>query len=180
MWGSTASLRSRKTTGNPGSSSHIATYGIKAKVAVQNQAVSLTCLLSPLTRSRGMMEPYFLPPDWTFSGIGFRQPQSVALGVRGHQGLEGYGVLRACRHGFKVGPLFADGPDVADTLYQGLASRVSGLPIFLDTPEANPAAIELAKRHGMEPVFETARMYTKGFPAGRIDRCFGVTTFELG
>jgi hypothetical protein len=57
---------------------------------------------------------------------------------------------------------------------------VPGQPIFLDTPEANPAAIELAKRHGMEPVFETARMYTKGSPAERIDRCFGVTTFELG
>ena len=36
------------------------------------------------------------------------------------------------------------------------------------------------ERHGTEPVFETARMYTKGSPAGRIDRCFGVTTFELG
>jgi len=84
------------------------------------------------------------------------------------------------RRGFKIGPLFADDPHIAGTLFQGLASRVPGQPIFLDTPEANPAAIELAKRHGMEPVFETARMYTKGSPAGRIDRCFGVTTFELG
>ena len=71
-------------------------------------------------------------------------------------------------------------PHIAGTLFQGLASRVPGQPIFFDTPEANPAAIELAKWHGMEPVFETARMYTKGAPAGRIDRCFGVTTFELG
>jgi hypothetical protein len=87
-------------------------------------------------------------------------------------------VLRACRRRFKIGPLFADDPHIAGTLFQGLASRVPGQPIFLDTPEANPAAIELAKRHGMEPVFETARI--KGSPAGRIDRCFGVTTFELG
>jgi hypothetical protein len=65
-------------------------------------------------------------------------------------------------------------------LFQGLASRVPGQPIFLDTPEANPAAIELAKRHGMEPVFETARMYTKGSPVEQIDRCFSATTFELG
>jgi Acetyltransferase (GNAT) domain len=109
-----------------------------------------------------------------------RQPQGAAFGVQGKQRLEGYGVLRACRRGFKIGPLFADDPHIAGTLFQGLASRVPGQPIFLDTPEANPAAIELAKRHGMEPVFETARMYTKGSPAGRIDRCFGVTTFELG
>ncbi len=109
-----------------------------------------------------------------------RQPQVAAFGVQGKQGLEGYGVLRACRRGFKIGPLFADDPHIAGTLFQGLASRVPGQPIFLDTPEANPAAIELAKRHGMEPVFETARMYTKGSPAERLDRCFGVTTFELG
>jgi hypothetical protein len=71
-------------------------------------------------------------------------------------------------------------PTIRTSQAHGLASRVPGQPIFLDTPEANPAAIELAKRHGMEPVFETARMYTMGSPAGRIDRCFGVTTFELG
>ncbi|HUI21381.1 MAG TPA: GNAT family N-acetyltransferase [Methylocella sp.] len=109
-----------------------------------------------------------------------RQPQGVAFGVYAKQRLEGYGVLRACRRGFKIGPLFADDSHIADTLFQGLASRVPGQPIFLDTPEANPAAIKLAKRHGMEPVFETARMYTKGLPPGQIDRCFGVTTFELG
>ncbi len=109
-----------------------------------------------------------------------RQPQGAAFAVQGKQRLEGYGVLRACRRGFKIGPLFADDPHIAGTLFQGLASRVPGQPIFLDTPEANPAAIELAKRHGMEPVFETARMYTMGSPGGRIDRCFGVTTFELG
>jgi hypothetical protein len=109
-----------------------------------------------------------------------RQPQGAALGIRGQQRLEGYGVLRACRRGFKIGPLFADDPHIAGILFQGLASRAPGQPIFLDTPEANPAAIELAKQHGMEPVFETARMYTKDPPAGRIGQCFGVTTFELG
>jgi hypothetical protein len=32
----------------------------------------------------------------------------------------------------------------------------------------------------MTPVFETARMYRNGAPEMRVDRCFGVTTFELG
>jgi hypothetical protein len=56
----------------------------------------------------------------------------------------------------------------------------SRAPVFLDTPEANPAALALAKRHGMMPVFETARMYTKEPPTAPVDRCYGVTTFELG
>jgi ribosomal protein S18 acetylase RimI-like enzyme len=108
------------------------------------------------------------------------QPHGAALGVLNNQHLIGYGVLRPCRQGFKIGPLFADDPETADTLFTGLASRVSDQPIFLDTPEANPAAIELANRHKMQPVFETARMYTKGLPGTRTDYCFGVTTLELG
>ena len=108
------------------------------------------------------------------------QPQAAALGIFEEQRLKGYGVLRACRSGFKIGPLFADDAQIADALFQGLAARAPGQPIILDTPGANPAAIDLAKRHGMESVFETARMYTKGPPQGRMDRCFGVTTFELG
>ena len=32
----------------------------------------------------------------------------------------------------------------------------------------------------MTPVFETARMYKNGSAADELDRCFGVTTFELG
>jgi hypothetical protein len=100
--------------------------------------------------------------------------------VLNNQRLIGYGVIRPCRLGFKIGPLFADDPETANTLLEGLASRVRDQPFFLDTPEVNPAAIELANRRQMQPVFETARMYTKGLPATRIDYCFGVTTFELG
>ena len=53
-----------------------------------------------------------------------RQPQGAAFGVQGKQRLEGYGLLRACRWGFKIGPLFADDPHIAGSLFQGLASRV--------------------------------------------------------
>jgi hypothetical protein len=29
-------------------------------------------------------------------------------------------------------------------------------------------------------LFDTARMFTCGTPPGRIENCYGVTTFELG
>ena len=94
--------------------------------------------------------------------------------------MKGYGVLRACREGFKVGPLFADDEETADHLLSGLFARAPDAPVFLDTPEANPAAVALAARYAMAPIFETARMYKNGIPEMRLDRCFGVTTFELG
>jgi GNAT superfamily N-acetyltransferase len=108
------------------------------------------------------------------------QRHAVALGVVDGGRLKGYGVLRVCHEGFKIGPLFADDAETADRLFSGVLARAPGAPVFLDTPDANPAAVALAARHAMTPVFETARMYKNGSPEMRIDRCFGVTTFELG
>ncbi|MBI1980287.1 MAG: GNAT family N-acetyltransferase [Methylocystis sp.] len=108
------------------------------------------------------------------------QPSGASLAFVRRQQLAGYGVLRACRSGYKIGPLFADDPLIADALFQGLRARAAGALVFLDTPEANPAAIELAKRRGLTHMFEAARMFTRGMPPGRIEHCYGVTTFELG
>jgi GNAT superfamily N-acetyltransferase len=108
------------------------------------------------------------------------QPRGASLAYMTHGRLAGYGVLRACREGYKIGPLFADEPAIAEALFQGLCARAAGAPVFLDAPEANPAAIELAQRRRMATVFDTARMYTRGTPQGRMDRCYGVTTLELG
>lgn len=108
------------------------------------------------------------------------QPGGAALGVLREERLGGYGVLRRCRRGFKIGPLFADDERIAEDLFQTLAANVPGAPVFLDVPEPNAAAVSLAERHGMRKVFETARMYTQKPPAVAIERVFGVTSFELG
>lgn len=94
--------------------------------------------------------------------------------------LAGYGVIRQCRRGFKIGPLFADEPETAQLLFDGLAARCPAEPIFLDVPRPNAAALALARARNMQPVFETARMYTRGDPGIPVERVFGVTSFELG
>lgn len=110
------------------------------------------------------------------------QPQSTALGILDQNGnLAGYGMVRICRSGYKIGPLFADTPQLAERLFQALKAHTpASAPIFLDVPEVNAAALDLATRHGMTPAFETARMYTGKFPVLVLERLFGVTTFELG
>jgi ribosomal protein S18 acetylase RimI-like enzyme len=122
----------------------------------------------------------FPAPRRAFLAAWIGQPQTFALGAMDGGSLKGYGVLRACREGFKIGPLFADDAETAELLFQGLIARAPGAAVFLDTPEANPAALALAKLYHMSPVFETARMYKNGTPEMRLDRCFGVTSFELG
>lgn len=109
------------------------------------------------------------------------QTGSTALAVRRDGLLAGYGVIRPCRIGCKIGPLFADDADLADRLLRALISRVRpGEPVQLDIPATNPLALELVQSHGMRPVFETARMYAGVAPDLPIRRLFGITTFELG
>jgi GNAT superfamily N-acetyltransferase len=106
------------------------------------------------------------------------QRKGIALAENGNIG--GYGVIRACRIGFKIGPLFADTDAGADLLFRALAATANGQPVFIDGPEPNRSATDLAIRHGLSPVFETARMYRGPVPDLSISRTYGITTFELG
>jgi ribosomal protein S18 acetylase RimI-like enzyme len=115
-----------------------------------------------------------------FLGEWLSLADSVALAVVHNARVTGYGVLRACLAGYKIGPLFADDERIAEELLGALAASVPGQLITLDVPEANPAAVALAERHGMTSIFETARMYTQEPPALPIGHVFGVTSFELG
>jgi GNAT superfamily N-acetyltransferase len=109
-----------------------------------------------------------------------RPPRHALASVNGGA-LTGYAVLRPCREGMKIGPLFADDAPTARALLQGMRFAAGDdTSVFLDVPHANPAALQLAREDLDAPVFETARMYRNGRPPEDLARVFGVTTFELG
>ncbi len=94
--------------------------------------------------------------------------------------IRGYCTARRCRSGVKIGPLFARDRATADALLGAAVDYAGGGEIFLDVPQTNAAAVQLAESLGMTPRFETARMYRGTAPALPIKEIFGVTTFELG
>jgi ribosomal protein S18 acetylase RimI-like enzyme len=124
----------------------------------------------------------FFPDDrHAFLTCWINQLGSTALGIMENKRLSGYGVVRNCRSGCKIGPLFADSAELAEELFCALkASCPDGSSLFLDIPEVNPQALELVRRHKMKVVFETARMYKGKSPELPIGNVYGVTTFELG
>ena len=125
--------------------------------------------------------PFFPADRNAFSKKWITQPGCIARGIARNGHLRGYGVCRACRNGNKIRPLYADSPREAAQLFASLSAAVpAGEALFLDVPQPNRAAVALAERHDMHPVFETARMYRGTAPALPLDRLFGITSFEIG
>lgn len=93
--------------------------------------------------------------------------------------LAAWGVIRPCRNGRKIGPLYGSDRAAAESILASLTGSGEG-EVFLDVPEPNREAVTLAESCGLKPVFETARMYTGSIRPVALDRVFGVTSFEVG
>ncbi|MGH8225720.1 MAG: GNAT family N-acetyltransferase [Gammaproteobacteria bacterium] len=123
----------------------------------------------------------FPVPRRAFLDAWLRMSESVEFAWCEAGVMRGYGVIRRCREGWKIGPLFADTREIAEALLFALSSEAkTAEPIYLDVPEVNADAMRLAADYGMKEVFGTARMYNKQAPYISLQRIYGVTTFELG
>ncbi len=152
--------------------------GVGKKYEISNSIVkinliSFTDLIKYDTQFFPVPRPKFLK-SW------INEKESLTLGFLKNDQLLGYGMIRKCVTGYKIGPLFADNKLIGEELFKVLNNFAVGSSIFLDVPEVNKEAVGLAKKYKMIQMFETARMYTKKAPAIDIKKIFGVTTFEVG
>lgn len=112
----------------------------------------------------------WLPPSPT------RQTRGYFDGGR----LRGLCTIRRCITGWKIGPLFAETPEIARSLLDAAATTTGNDPVFIDIPGPNGAAAEMVQRLGFAAAFETARMYLGAAPTLPLHQVFGITTLELG
>lgn len=123
----------------------------------------------------------FPAPRAEFLRSWIAMPDAAGLGWLEQGRVTGWGLIRRCREGHKIGPLVADDPSIASTLFAALCERVPvGDTVYLDVPMPNADALKLAQAQGLHGVFETARMYSGTAPACELQRVYGITTFELG
>ncbi len=107
-------------------------------------------------------------------------PESYSLAITNNSKIEGYGLIRKCYMGYKIGPIFAENKSIAEKLFLSLIEYAEGKEVYLDIPETNKEGMIMQEKYEMKYVFETARMYKNGMPEIPVNKVFGVTTFELG
>jgi len=155
-------------------------YGgaVEAPAASRGAVIALGDL--PLAAVEAYDATVFPAPRTAFLRCWVGTPAHVGRALLRDGALAGWGVIRPCRKGHKIGPLFADDRAAAEAVLSALLASVGEGEVFLDVPSINRDAIALAEALGLAPVFETARMYTGAIPHLQLERVFGVTSFELG
>ena len=150
----------------------------QVKAQVNAQVIALSEI--PLADVEAYDATLFPAPRPAFLRAWIGAPGHVGRAVMRDGRLAGWGVIRPSRKGRKIGPLVADDRAAAEVVLSALLAGAGSGEIFLDVPGINHDAVALAQDLGLAPVFETARMYTGAIPPLRLERIFGVTSFELG
>lgn len=105
----------------------------------------------------------------------------TALGLVDGGEVKGFGVVRRCGDGAKIGPLYADDPDVAMALMAALgASMPASTMLHIDVPETAAGFTDWLRQRGFVRGFETMRMYRGAAPDIDQAGVFGISTLELG
>ena len=193
IWQAGLALLGDRTVGLDGVVAQQENYGRSGfRIAYRNIRMAGT----PAESDRGTtlaIRPEHLPPmlalDRATSGVAreayltgwFRDTETRKSRVMLDGGrLVGFGTLRRCPIGCKIGPLVAETADIAHQLLAALCTEFPGQRVSVDVPEPNGGFLGDLGRAGFSPVFETARMYKGHKPEARLDLVFGQATLELG
>lgn len=134
----------------------------------------------PFDRLAAFDRRFFSEARDSFLAAWITLPERAAIVALRDGELAGLAVMRSCRTTSRVGPFFAESPDIATALVSALATTMGAKAVAIDVPDINKPSVALVESAGMKPSFETARMYTGANPDLDHAGLFGVTSFELG
>ena len=122
--------------------------------------------------------PHFLN-DWLCNSYG-----SVSALVDNNGMCHGFGRIRPCllqnnNQGWRIGPLLADTPPLAELLIRKLVGSLDS-QILLDCSSLNPYANYLLSSLGFNEISTTYRMYKGPQPPISMNQVYGLACLELG
>ena len=92
----------------------------------------------------------------------------------------GWGTIRKCLVGWKIGPLQAHTPEIANALIEQLILDAKAESVMIDIPDNNPEALRLCQSFGMQEVFGCVRMYLGPPPILKNQHLFAILSLEIG
>ena len=114
-----------------------------------------------------------------FSDIWYRDTDTRRTRGRNREGITGFVTIRACGHGYKIGPVVADSVADAEVLIRAAVAAVGADEVIIDVPDDCPELMAFCEGEGLRVSFNTARMYRGPAPTpGPGQRA--VATLELG
>jgi len=142
--------------------------GVRAMTSADHEAVAaLDALCSPHPR------PGFLTAWLKVEG-------AEALVFCNRHEITGFGVARPSRTGRRIGPLIANTPFAARALYDALTAAHPGEPVYLNAPEPNTAAHDLAREQGLTEDSYTIRMYSRATRPVGLTRNYSIASLAWG
>ncbi len=121
--------------------------------------------------------PHFLS-DWLNNKNG-----NLSVLVDKNSSCHGFGLIRPCLlrngKGWRIGPILADTPPLAELLIRDLLLNHDGT-VFLDSPGLNPYSKFLLEKLGFTEDSYTFRMYKGEYTNISLNQVYGLACLELG
>ncbi|WP_425528064.1 GNAT family N-acetyltransferase [Yinghuangia seranimata] len=122
---------------------------------------------------------FFPAPRDAFLATWTTLPDRTTLAAVQDGRIRALGVIRPGSGPIRIGPLYADTPDLASALLRALGAAMPG-EITVDVPEANADAIAVMEECGLRETGRMAWMYRGEAPDVDVPGFYGVTSCELG
>ena len=154
------------------SDNHLADFNIieGRKVSSENVQLYDAC-------KENSPRPHFLS-DWLFHKEG-----NLSVLVDKNNLCHGFGRIRPCLlqggQGWRIGPLLADTPPLAEFILRNLVARHTGT-VLIDTPGKNAYSRYLLESLGFKEISKTYRMYRGKQIDVSMNQVYGLACLELG
>ncbi len=145
---------------------------------VPGSQISSEAVLNYDSQREPSPRPHFLN-DWLKNSFG-----TVNALIDDNGMCHGFGRIRPCllknnKKGWRIGPLLADTPPLAEILIRELVNGLES-EILLDCPGLNPYANYLLSNLGFDQISKTYRMYKGVQPPFPMNQVYGLACLELG
>ncbi|MFJ1269894.1 GNAT family N-acetyltransferase [Legionella lytica] len=132
---------------------------------------------------------YYQKQDGTNRELLFNElllkPETKGLVFMDDNLIKGFGFIRPCVRGFRIGTLVADTPEIATQLMSELLVFAKNDPVFMDVPASNPNSIQsLSPFDAMRAPQEDTVMMIKGTGytqyLGPMEQLYALFSLEIG